>query len=154
MFLSIREDNTNLFVANLDDGSVEQLTDLPGIVAYLAWSPDGRTIAFTIVREREFLLSSHIAVVPVTGGEVTQLTNDAGLSHQAAWSPDSTMIAYTHVPEGRLPDELSWIAVVPAAGGDRTLLTDNNWGVWNPAGPRRATGSRSSPRATGCSRSN
>ena len=119
-----------------------QLTDLPEPVAFPDWSPDGRTIAFTIAREFEFSLASQIAVIPATGGELTLLTNDPGFSHQAAWSPDGSRIAYTAVPDGHMPLERASIAVIPVTGGARTLLTDNPWGdldpTWSPDGRRIA----------------
>jgi len=68
-----------------------------------AWSPDGRTIAFTSTRDGK----PQIYLLPVDGGEARQLTHmkqGAGGPH---WSPDGSKIAFTCGPdygEGDPPD--------------------------------------------------
>ena len=46
---STRKDNkNNLYLLSLNGGEAEPLTDLKGSVSNFDWSPDGRSIAFTM----------------------------------------------------------------------------------------------------------
>ena len=52
LFASTRDthdqDNSELYVANVDGTGIHRLTHRPGVEAPLSWSPDGRNIAFQI----------------------------------------------------------------------------------------------------------
>jgi Tol biopolymer transport system component len=96
-----------------------------------AWSPDGASV---VVATEDVVLSpqsrgpnSTLAIVTVATGERRELkTGDAV---QPAWSPDGRWIAHwTTRGPGRQRD----IAVVPAAGGDAVIVTDDPPIDWNP----------------------
>ncbi|MDA0733059.1 MAG: S9 family peptidase [Chloroflexi bacterium] len=80
----------HLFVVNLSDGPIRQLTDGDWDDLSPVWSPDGSRIAFISGRrdDRDFLALTEAYVVSTSGGEANLwsegLTGVGGL----AWSPD------------------------------------------------------------------
>ena len=56
----------------------------------IAWSPDGKRIAFLSDRDKEGQFQVYIA--PAEAGEVRQLTKVAGLLADPRWSPDGTRL--------------------------------------------------------------
>lgn len=95
-----------------------------------AFSHDGSVIAFTSNRtdEPDSNSNSDIWVVSALGDEAgrtaRRLTSNPGTDYSPAWSNDGKSIAYVSVTE---PD-LIWyatnhLAIVPAAGGEETVLT-------------------------------
>jgi Tol biopolymer transport system component len=84
---------SSLYLMNVDGSGLKQLTPAPGSDFEPAWSPDGKRIAFTSVREG----IRQIYALDVNSLAITLLTNttDAMESSQPAWSPDGKKIAYT-----------------------------------------------------------
>lgn len=72
------------YVANADGSGLTR----PGIpaLAFGAWSPDGRHIAF--------LKNSDIYVANADGSGETNVTNGVGLGEMRGWSPDAKRIAF------------------------------------------------------------
>ena len=68
---------------------VTNLTNNSGKDSYPAWSPDGRSIAFTSNRDG----NDDIHVMNADGTGVTRLTNST-FNYWSAWSPDGGRIAY------------------------------------------------------------
>lgn len=84
---------SSLYLMNADGTGQKPLTTVPGSDFEPAWSPDGRRIAFTSVRDG----NKQIFLLDVNSLAITRLT-DASLdieSSQPAWSPDGNMIVYT-----------------------------------------------------------
>ncbi len=78
-----------VWVCGSPDGEPKAITKkLKGNIQYLSWSPDGKTIVFSMVEKD----GSHICAVPSTGGEVKKL-NIAG--EIPDFSPDGKKIAYS-----------------------------------------------------------
>jgi TolB protein len=87
----------------------------------VAWSPDGRRVAFT---------TGTALWVMSADGSGRRRVSAAGPSAGPVWSPDSTYIALTYGGE---------IFVAEVATGDIRNLTDNNpigdeWPTWSPDG--------------------
>ena len=83
---------SSLYVINADGTGFKQLTAAPGSDFEPAWSPDGRRIAFTSVRDG----FRQIYSLDVNSLAVTLLTNTTNAieSSQPSWSPDGKRIAY------------------------------------------------------------
>ena len=83
---------SSLYIINADGKGLKQLTPAPGSDFEPAWSPDGKRIAFTSVRDG----FRQIYSFDLASSEITLLTNtrDSIESSQAAWSPDGKKIAY------------------------------------------------------------
>ena len=121
---------THLYVQNLDDDAVTQITSGDYDDAQPVWSPDGTRIAFVSNRTEEPDANSNrdIWVVsadsPDAGATLLQVTTNSGSDSSPAWSPDGQTITYVTVIE---PD-LIWyatnhLAIAPASGGSARVLT-------------------------------
>jgi Tol biopolymer transport system component len=90
-----------------------------------AFSPDGRSLAFSSSRSGSFQIYV-LSLDP--GGRPEPVTSDAGQNVQPAWSPDGRSLAYHSVQRGGL-----W--VVDASGGvARQITTFGSQPAWSPDG--------------------
>jgi len=112
-----------------------------------AWSPDGRSIAFTTWDDSE---RGALWTVPATGGAPRRLTEDPGEYLQPTWTPDGREIVVSRgsgeTARGRTLDANAWFDLVrvPAAGGAPVEITR----VDTPGGTGRAQIVRASFAAT------
>lgn len=67
-------------------------TDMRGTENYPAFSPDGKTIAFTWNKDHGS--ASNVYTKSLTGGPIRQITFDSGSDTHPAWSSDGEWIAY------------------------------------------------------------
>jgi Tol biopolymer transport system component/DNA-binding winged helix-turn-helix (wHTH) protein len=122
----------SVWVAPLDGGAARQVTfDREG-GGYACWSPDGKTLAFELLRGPDM----HVAIVPAAGGEPTILTHERGLSWPHGWSPDGERILFA----GRR-DGLWNVYWVPRSGRSEQRLTNYTnrhsfvrYPSWSPRG--------------------
>ena len=108
-------------------------------------SPDGRTVAFAVVRiDREANdYASSIWTAPVDGREPPRrFTFGNKADGSPRWSPDGTRIAFLSKRDG----DARQLYVIPATGGEALRLTEIDEGaseaVWSPDGSRIAFTSR------------
>ncbi|HET7291819.1 MAG TPA: hypothetical protein VFM88_05295 [Vicinamibacteria bacterium] len=80
----------DLFTAALDGSDARRLTDVPGYDAEATVSPDGRTIAFTSVRDGDL----EIYTMDSAGGSIRRLTHEPGYDGGAFFSPDGRRVVY------------------------------------------------------------
>jgi Tol biopolymer transport system component len=99
--------------------TVRRVTEMPGIAAFPAISPDGRQVAFTAgVNGRR-----QIFVRLLAAGSPVRITNDASDHEFPRWSPDATSLVYFS-PAG-LDQAQGVIWSIPALGGSPRRVIDS-----------------------------
>jgi len=116
-----------------------RLVDSPGKQSYdIAWSPDGRKIAFSILERGPPLRIRHadseIFVVNADGSELRNLTdNDRVYDENPVWSPDGRAIAFLSDRDGN-----SEIYLMNADGSDQRNVSqspvEDFSPAWSPSG--------------------
>lgn len=95
----------------------------------ISWSPDGSTLVFDVLRwdpTDQFVESSVIATVPVTGGKVTRLTDPTLFGAHPDWSPDGKLIAFNTYDTGNthgIEQPSNVYTIAPDGTGLRQLST-------------------------------
>ena len=122
---------THLYVFNVSAKSTTQITSGDFDDSDPAWSPDGKSLAFTSNRSTPDADANHDTNIWVVaadntdkGARLTQITTNPGPDSSPAWSPDGKWIAYVTQLEPRLFDYATHhLAISPAAGGGPNVLT-------------------------------
>jgi dipeptidyl aminopeptidase/acylaminoacyl peptidase len=91
------ERRTHIFVIDVDGGDPKQITDGDYFDQHIAWSQDGKQIAFSSDRERERhdRMRSDAWVVAAAGGRARRVTRARGVANWPMFSPDGRTIAYS-----------------------------------------------------------
>jgi eukaryotic-like serine/threonine-protein kinase len=118
--------DTSLFMINADGTGLKQLTNAPGADFEPAWSPDGKRIAFTSIRDG----NKQIYLFDVASGSVIRLTQpDVNIENsQPAWSPDGRQIAYM---AKRVGSYQVW--VMSNTGQDNVQVVRSGQSLWDYA---------------------
>lgn len=84
-----------LWIVDAETGEARRLTDLPSRIEDIAWSPDGRRIAFAtnLAADRDIGWQSDVHVVDVRTGARTRITGGRGYFGVPAWLPDGRTLA-------------------------------------------------------------
>ena len=120
----------HLFTISLDDGTTTQLTTGTQSVATgeaestLSWSPDGKSIAFTIVPNAILNDESYsqVALADVASRTVRPITGATAWEGDPRFSPDGTHIAYS-CAKGDNQVNLTQICVTTPQGGRGVVVS-------------------------------
>jgi dipeptidyl aminopeptidase/acylaminoacyl peptidase len=107
------------------EAEAHRLTDGAFTVGGFDWAPDGSAIAFDHRPNPQvgsFPLAD-ISVVGLDSGEVTALVTDDGPDSNPIYSPDGSRILYATPVDNNAWYGNTELAVIPAAGGERRVLT-------------------------------
>jgi Tol biopolymer transport system component len=118
--------DTSLYMINADGTGLKQLMNIPGADLEPAWSPDGKRIAFTSLRDG----NKQIYIFDVDSQSVIRLTQpDVNIENsQPAWSPDGKKIAYLAKRVGTYQ-----VWVMSDTGQENAQLVRSGQSLWDYA---------------------
>jgi tricorn protease len=119
----------DLWRVSINGGSAQRLTSHLGTESHAAFSPDGKTLAFSA----EYEGPTEVYTMPAEGGLPTRRTFEGRGADVVGWTPDGKVL-YTTTQFSTLPD---WqLATIDLQTGERTVLplSQANEGVFDPAG--------------------
>jgi tricorn protease len=105
----------DLWQVNIAGGAARRLTSHPGEETHAAFSPDGKTIAFTANYEGP----DEVYTMPASGGLPVRRTFDGTTATVAGWTPDGKVLyttrRYATLPDAQLVtiDERKNVALIP-----------------------------------------
>ncbi len=119
-------DSKHLYVYDIENESLTQITSGAFEEASGAWSPDGKAIVFVSNRDdpdANYTTDLWLVAAGNTdkGQSLTRLTDNPATKQAPAWSPDGSLIAYITAVDGVYG--LQRLAVVPSSGGEPKILT-------------------------------
>ena len=116
VYASSTEGSMQIYLRWMDSGQVARLTGLTSKPASLSWSPDGRTIAFTM---------------PVTAESARPFGTLPKKPEGAEWAPEVRVINSLKYradgQKGFLPAEYKQVFIIPSDGGTPRQLTAGNF---------------------------
>lgn len=116
----------HLYIYDLENESLTQLTSGEFEENEAAWSPDGNSIVFVSNREDpDGDYSNDLWIVATNdenpGRPLRRLTNDSQTKQAPSFSPDGRLVAYITAVDGVYG--LQHLAVIPSTGGEPVVLT-------------------------------
>jgi TolB protein len=130
---------STLYAVNPDGAGKTRVASLRGSVSQIAWSPDGRRLAFDLtVAAMSDSTMTGIYVVEADGTGLRRLTDESADAAGPAWSPDGRKIAFTRSFD-------VWVMHADGTGQQRLTRDPASESVacWQPPGLRRSASSRS-----------
>jgi dipeptidyl aminopeptidase/acylaminoacyl peptidase len=122
---------THLYVFDVAAKSLTQITSGDYDDDEPAWSPDGKSLAFTSNRskpdpDRNFNTDIWVVAANNTdkGAHLTQITTNLGTDRSPAWSPDGRWIAFVSQTDVKaIIYATHHLAIAPSIGGEEKVLT-------------------------------
>jgi len=116
--------DSSLYRMNADGTGIKRLMNVPGADFDPAWSPDGKQVAFTSIRDG----NKQIYILDTDSLAVTRLTKlDVNVENsQPAWSPDGKQIAYLVKRVGTYQ-----VWVMSETGQDNIQLARSGQSLWD-----------------------
>ncbi len=138
-FVSERGGMPQIWMIDVQNGKLSQLTTLTDGACQPDWSPDGSQIVFTSPcgSKRSRYPGSSLYIVNVASGTLTPLPASLEGDFDPAWSPDGRWIAYTSIMNGQMQlmkVKLEDLSVVRLSDGNY----DDSDPAWSPNGRQLA----------------
>ncbi len=136
-FASNRAGFWNLYIMDLEDGVLLQISDTPEYKAAPSWSPDGLWLAYEAYLSDADGGNLEILIRPVDGSQAPiRLTDSKGADFSPAWSPSGRTIAFISDQSG---DMDVWLADLDKNADrfqnlSREPSTQQNHPAWSPDG--------------------
>lgn len=116
----------HLYVYDIENESLTQVTSGQYEEDDAAWSPDGNSVVFISNRDDpDVNYTTDLWTVAAgntdKGQSLTRLTNNSATKHSPSYSPDGESIAYITAVDGVYG--LQHIALIPSSGGEPKILT-------------------------------
>lgn len=107
-----------LWLLDVATKSIRRMTEATIHVSDVAWSPDGKRIAFAAAPSRpESPYKDDLYLLDVQSGAIRPLVQQPGWDNAPVWSPDGKSIAFVSQKGDQDWEYASWVAVVSASGG-------------------------------------
>ncbi len=137
VFTSYKDDNPNLYMRNLENGTDIPLLSFPGINSAPSWSPDGRYLAVTLSKDG----ASEVYRFDNRTSVLRRLTYNVSIDTSPSWSPNGKQIIFTSDRAGN-----PHVYIMDADGSNLRRLTKshpyNDTPIWSPIGDKIAFVSR------------
>lgn len=119
----VGDKRAHLFVADAATGEATQLTSGDWSAASPAWSPDGRTLAFTgaMHADRDLDLASHLFTISADGGEPYQVVGGEWVTALPLWAGSERLVV---LAEPNRYAVMAKLFTVAATGGEPQPLLD------------------------------
>lgn len=141
-FASDRNGYWDLYVMNLQNGDVTQITNSPEYDSAPSWSPDAQWLVFETYANDNLEIS--VVSVNDRAQPIYPVTNDPASDHSPVWAPDGRHVAFISSRGG---DSDVWLANLDLTDEDRyqnlsnTPFASENHPVWNYDGSQLLWGS-------------
>jgi TolB protein len=130
-YTSYRRGAANIFISNIYEGTMEELTKGALENWLAAWSPDGTRLCFASAREGNG--HTNLYVVNRDGSGLRKLTSHTSINTSPTWSPNGTQVAFT---SDRTGAPQIYVIGADGVGQPQRITTSESYAdkpTWSPA---------------------